>query len=170
MYGFELTNPRPQSHHHAAQILPLQILKLPHPVPLGTLFPPSVQIPPAHREDAATAANNTPDNASVDEASINGNGTVPKKPSKFKAGGGPAVEELKFIDYRYYRFLLHPDGMFRMVRYVAREAGLLQITTQKKLTLIEPPQGLERPLLDQHRRAPSRPLDRDGPRLPQDPV
>lgn len=82
-------------------------------------LPPSVQIPPAHREDAATAANNTPDNASVDEASINGNGAVPKKPAKSKAGGGPMVEKLTFIDYRYYRFLLHPDGMFRMVRCVA---------------------------------------------------
>ncbi|GAA5992809.1 hypothetical protein JCM10908_001348 [Rhodotorula pacifica] len=105
-----------ESHHHATQILPLQTLQLPHPVAVSTLFPPSVQIPPAHREDATTAAN-TPDNASIDQASLtNGNGGVaPKKPSKPKVGG-PTVNELKFVDYRYYRFLLHPDGMFRMIR------------------------------------------------------
>lgn len=40
----------------------------------------------------------------------------PLKVVKPKAKAGPTVEELKFVDYRYYRFLLHPDGMFRMIR------------------------------------------------------
>lgn len=26
------------------------------------------------------------------------------------------LAEIRYIDYRYYRFLLHPDGEFRMVR------------------------------------------------------
>lgn len=74
------------------------------------MFPPSVQIPPAHREDAATAANNTPENGSVDGVE------PPATVKKHKKNGGPTVDELKFVDYRYYRFLLHPDGMFRMIR------------------------------------------------------
>lgn len=37
------------------------------------------------------------------------------KPKKTK---GIMLEEIRYVDYRYYRFLLHPDGDFRMVRSV----------------------------------------------------
>lgn len=40
----------------------------------------------------------------------NGNGIAKKKAK------GPLLDKVRYIDYRYYRFLLHPDGEFRMVR------------------------------------------------------
>ncbi|BGP41120.1 hypothetical protein JCM10449v2_005089 [Rhodotorula kratochvilovae] len=112
-----------ETHHHASQILPLQKLRFPAPIPLSSIFPPSVTLPPAHREDVAHPS---PAALADDAGSLAGgtSGTAtpvgtgpaaaPKK--KVKVGGGPTVDELKFVDYRYYRFLLHPDGHFRMVR------------------------------------------------------
>ncbi|SCV73478.1 BQ2448_7404 [Microbotryum intermedium] len=35
---------------------------------------------------------------------------------KGKKAKGPAITQLQYLDYRYYRFLLHPEGEFRMVR------------------------------------------------------
>ena len=122
---------RTQTHHHASQILPLQTLSFESPVPLSGIFPPSVTVPPAHREDVTNAsrAEVVEDEAEAGSAGgtsgtatpvgTNGHGlagAAPKK--KLKLGGGPTVNEIKFLDYRYYRFLLHPDGHFRMVRCV----------------------------------------------------
>lgn len=41
-----------------------------------------------------------------------GSGNVAKV-RKFK---GVTVDTVRYIDYRYYRLLLHPEGEFRMVR------------------------------------------------------
>ncbi|GAA6043571.1 hypothetical protein JCM8097_005258 [Rhodosporidiobolus ruineniae] len=102
-----------ETYHHASQILPLQTLRLPAPQPLSTIFPPSVTVPPAHRDDVVH-----PSSASFSDAPLpNGNGaTANGAGKKKKASQGPMVEEIKYLDYRYYRFLLHPDGGFRMVR------------------------------------------------------
>ncbi|GAA6025566.1 hypothetical protein JCM11491_003215 [Sporobolomyces phaffii] len=134
-----------ETYHHASQFLPLQTLKLPTPVPLSTIFPPSVMLPPAHRDDvtplapeeeaaelpagddAASLTNandastpslrsghNTPSGTGIG----NGNGIATgfnPQPSRRKSKG-PMIDEIKFIDYRYYRFMLHPDGQFRMAR------------------------------------------------------
>ncbi|GAA5905972.1 putative acid anhydride hydrolase [Sporobolomyces salmoneus] len=135
-----------ETYHHASQFLPLQTLKLPVPVPLSTIFPPSVMLPPAHRDDVTPAAPeegeaptsttelSAGDDASITNASANGNDlsiTSPLQrssghstpvgngfnPSAFRRKSkGPMIDEIKFIDYRYYRFMLHPDGQFRMVR------------------------------------------------------
>lgn len=35
---------------------------------------------------------------------------------KAKRAKGMMIEQIRYIDYRYYRFLLHPEGEFRMVR------------------------------------------------------
>ncbi|GJN90098.1 hypothetical protein Rhopal_003097-T1 [Rhodotorula paludigena] len=122
-----------ETYHHPQQILPLQTLRFPTPIPLSTIFPPSVTLPPAHREDVAYPKRD-PSAEGEDGGSIksltgsNGfgsggttNGTVTPlagagTKKKVKLGGGPSVSELRFVDYRYYRFLLHPDGQFRMVR------------------------------------------------------
>ncbi|GAA5825204.1 hypothetical protein JCM11251_006142 [Rhodosporidiobolus azoricus] len=106
-----------ETHHHASQILPLQTLRFPHLQPISTIFPPSVSVPPAHRDDVVH-----PSSASADDvAHSNGNGNgvaaaIAAKKKQKHFGSGPTVEEIKFVDYRYYRFLLHPDGGFRMVR------------------------------------------------------
>ncbi|GAA5917468.1 hypothetical protein JCM6882_006480 [Rhodosporidiobolus microsporus] len=106
-----------ETHHHASQILPLQTLRFPTPQPLSTIFPPSVSIPPAHRDDVVH-----PSSTGGDEIPLaNGNGvgvaaTIAAKKKQKQFGAGPTVDEIKFVDYRYYRFLLHPDGGFRMVR------------------------------------------------------
>ncbi|GAA5923044.1 hypothetical protein JCM3775_006234 [Rhodotorula graminis] len=118
-----------ETHHHASQILPLQTLSFETPVPLSSIFPPSVTVPPAHREDVTNASRAEVAEDEVEAGSAGGTsgtatpvgnnghslaGAAPKK--KLKVGGGPTVDEIKFLDYRYYRFLLHPDGHFRMVR------------------------------------------------------
>ncbi|GAA5949133.1 hypothetical protein JCM3765_004021 [Sporobolomyces pararoseus] len=129
-----------ETYHHASQFLPLQTLKLPLPVPLSTIFPPSVLLPPAHRDDVTPdlgtgeeeSAPPPPELPAGDDASLtngtdtqsplqrsghstpNGNGFNPQ-PTRRK-NKGPMIDEIKFIDYRYYRFMLHPDGQFRMVR------------------------------------------------------
>ncbi|GAA6064384.1 hypothetical protein JCM10212_002917 [Sporobolomyces blumeae] len=143
-----------ETYHHASQFLPLQTLKLNSPVPLSTIFSPSVLIPPAHREDVAhpaepdldaepngaVAPDGGPDDASltqaIEAATPHRSGTSSPLANSITAGSnggggaagtgfampsrrkskGPMVDEVKFIDYRYYRFLLHPDGQFRMVR------------------------------------------------------
>ncbi|GAA5846586.1 hypothetical protein JCM3766R1_007121 [Sporobolomyces carnicolor] len=155
-----------ETYHHASQFLPLETLKLPSPVPLSTIFPPSVLVPPAHRddvtppcrdddvdddpavppttavtteplggdangiEDATAAATGTAAAASPLERSGystptttngsmtgNGNGVGPlAMAAARRKSKGPMIDEIKFIDYRYYRFMLHPDGQFRMVR------------------------------------------------------
>lgn len=108
----------------------MQTLKLPKPLPLSVIFPPSITTPPAHRDELPH-----PKDVEVDEAEpaaeetiipsahasgtatptslagTNGNGVAKVKKSK-----GPMVDMLKYVDYRYYRFLLHPEGEFRMVR------------------------------------------------------
>lgn len=128
-----------QTYHHASQFLPLQTLKLPLPVPLSTIFPPSVMLPPAHRDDVTPVAGDeeapsAPDLPAGDDASLtngndntsplqrsghstpNGNGSVFNPQPTRRKNKGPMIDEIKFIDYRYYRFMLHPDGQFRMVR------------------------------------------------------
>jgi cation-transporting ATPase 13A3/4/5 len=80
--------------------------------------------PPAHRdemphpedgvaeeEDATLPSHSTSANGSLLNG-VQGNG-----PSQIKKKAkGPLLEQVRYIDYRYYRFLLHPDGEFRMVR------------------------------------------------------
>ncbi|GAA5912394.1 hypothetical protein JCM5296_001717 [Sporobolomyces johnsonii] len=110
-----------ETYHHASQILPLQTLRLPVPVPLSTIFPPSVTVPPAHREDVIhpkQPALDGDEDGDTSQTLANGPGSGAVTPTSRRKPkmGGPVVEEVKFIDYRYYRFLLHPDGSFRMVR------------------------------------------------------
>lgn len=96
-------------------------------------------IPPAHRDDVTPLGPGEEESApppaelpAGDDASLtngidtssplqrsghstpNGNGFNPQ-PTRRK-NKGPMIDEIKFIDYRYYRFMLHPDGQFRMVR------------------------------------------------------
>ncbi|GAA6024141.1 hypothetical protein JCM10207_001596 [Rhodosporidiobolus poonsookiae] len=105
-----------ETHHHASQILPLQTLRFATPQPLSSIFPPSVTLPPAHRDDVVHPSSASLSLSGGDTPLGNGagNGAAGKKKPKF--GAGPTVDEVKFVDYRYYRFLLHPDGGFRMVR------------------------------------------------------
>lgn len=35
---------------------------------------------------------------------------------KGRKGKGVMIESIRYVDYRYYRLLLHPEGEFRMVR------------------------------------------------------
>jgi len=96
-------------------------------------------LPPAHRDDVTPAAPEE-DQPTADDASLtqvnevstpsqrsghssplansvitaNGNGFNPT-PARRKSKG-PMIDEVKYIDYRYYRFMLHPDGQFRMAR------------------------------------------------------
>ncbi|GAA5922543.1 hypothetical protein JCM1841_006194 [Sporobolomyces salmonicolor] len=110
-----------ETYHHASQILPLQTLRFPAPVPLSIIFPPSVTVPPAHREDVIhpkQSALNSDEDGDTSQTLANGTGSGVATPTSRRKPkiGGPAVEEVKFVDYRYYRFLLHPDGSFRMVR------------------------------------------------------
>lgn len=80
--------------------------------------------PPAHRdemphpedaaqeeEDATVPSHTTSANGSL----LNGVAGHSNAGGKKKAKG-PLLEQVRYIDYRYYRFLLHPDGEFRMVR------------------------------------------------------
>lgn len=100
-----------ETYHHPTQILPLQTLRLPTPTPLSILFPPSVSLPPAHRDDVSHPS------PSLNGIS-NGNGATTRRKAQLAAAGS-TVDEIQFVDYRYYRFVLHPgDGMFRMVRCV----------------------------------------------------
>lgn len=107
-----------QTSHHPSQIITVQTLVLPQPLPLSAIFPSSVLTPPAHRDDVVlppTLVEGSEANASVlslglPALSLNG---------KAKKSKGLSISAIRFIDYRYYRFLLHPDGDFRMVRYVA---------------------------------------------------
>lgn len=60
------------------------------------------------------SGHNTPSGTGIG----NGNGIATgfnPQPSRRKSKG-PMIDEIKFIDYRYYRFMLHPDGQFRMAR------------------------------------------------------
>ncbi|KAM0753330.1 hypothetical protein T439DRAFT_299617 [Meredithblackwellia eburnea MCA 4105] len=111
-----------ETAHHQPQVLPIQKIDLPKPVPLASIFPPSLVTPPAHREDVAHPAYTNPEEAEASGVSIGapildgiatqGNGSA--TPSKKYRG--MMVSTVKYIDYRYYRLLLHPEGEFRMVR------------------------------------------------------
>ncbi|GAA5929875.1 putative acid anhydride hydrolase [Sporobolomyces koalae] len=128
-----------ETYHHASQFLPLQTLRLPTPVSLSTIFPPSVMLPPAHRDDVAPTAPEEATEPAGDDASLThvNDGSTPSQRSGHstplgntvgsgtsgfnpqftrRKNKGPMIDEIKFIDYRYYRFMLHPDGQFRMVR------------------------------------------------------
>ncbi|KAM0791677.1 hypothetical protein ACM66B_003953 [Microbotryomycetes sp. NB124-2] len=104
--------------YHEPQVLPIQTLKFPRPLPLGTVFPPSIQAPPAHRDDVTHPAE--PEQDAIPEV-VSGQ-TTPIGPAA--ANGialklrkkGPMIDQVSFVDYRYYRFMLHPEGDFRMVR------------------------------------------------------
>lgn len=105
-----------QTPNHESQIISIQTLKLYEPTQFSAVFPPSLVSPPAHRDDVALPSkvdSETPANASVLSlglpALVGVNG-------KAKKGKGATIEEIRYIDYRYYRFLLHPEGEFRMVR------------------------------------------------------
>ncbi|KDE02331.1 hypothetical protein MVLG_07113 [Microbotryum lychnidis-dioicae p1A1 Lamole] len=131
--------------HHEPQILPIETFQLSKPLALSTAFPPSLVTPPAHRDDVTHSRNsskpvdegapeteagvNTPSSIPFAGLSANAgeNGAVPvsfagQPPSviatnhKGKKVKGPAITQLQYLDYRYYRFLLHPEGEFRMVR------------------------------------------------------
>lgn len=116
-----------QTFHHDPQILSVQTLKLAKPLPLSTIFPPSITTPPAHRDDLPhpndaqpeeTAENTTIISSAPASGTVTPNGAngVNVTAAKAKKGKGPLVDTLKYVDYRYYRFLLHPEGEFRMVR------------------------------------------------------
>lgn len=113
-----------QTFHHDPQILPVQCLKLSKPLPLSTIFPPSITTPPAHRDDLPHPKNADPEETVENTTIISSappSGTVTPNgvngtAAKAKKGKGPLVDTLKYVDYRYYRFLLHPEGEFRMVR------------------------------------------------------
>ncbi|KAK4701843.1 hypothetical protein P7C70_g4386, partial [Phenoliferia sp. Uapishka_3] len=110
-----------ETPHHPPQILPIQVLNLPKPLPLSTIFPPSLVTPPAHRDDVSHPAYTAPEDVNESNLSLgippagltSGTASPLKASRKFK---GVMVETVRYIDYRYYRLLLHPEGEFRMVR------------------------------------------------------
>lgn len=79
--------------------MPITDITFDPPVPLSSLFPPSVAVPPATRDEA--------------------NAAPPTPPSLLPTNGTkePVVSALRVLDYRYYRLLLHPEtGLWRMAR------------------------------------------------------
>ncbi|KAK4054952.1 hypothetical protein OIO90_003293 [Microbotryomycetes sp. JL221] len=117
--------------YHEPQVLPIQTLRFPRPLPLASIFPPSVKPPPAHRDDVAhpqeldednvpevmLSGQTTPNGHSAAVAALTGSTIGPNgiagKARKIK---GPMIDQVHFVDYRYYRFMLHPEGDFRMIR------------------------------------------------------
>lgn len=113
------TDDASQTHHHPPQITPIESLTLPHPISLASLFPPSLISPPAHRDDVVHPNDLPPDG----EASVISLGlpaisvdTPAMALAKAKKVKGVMVDSIRYVDYRYYRLLLHPEGEFRMVR------------------------------------------------------
>lgn len=106
-----------QTAHHPPQILRIQTLTLDRPLPLSAIFPPSVDTPPAHRDDVSHPAYTAPENTNESALSLGLPAIAGETNGKAKKLKNTTVTEVRYIDYRYYRLLLHPEGEFRMVRY-----------------------------------------------------
>ncbi|KAK4050588.1 hypothetical protein OIV83_003314 [Microbotryomycetes sp. JL201] len=104
--------------YHEPQVLPIQTLRFPRPLPLGTVFPPSVRAPPTHRDaETESEQDDAPEVVLSGQTTPNGQtGLTNGAGAKLRKVKGPFVDKVSFVDYRYYRFLLHPEGDFRMVR------------------------------------------------------
>ncbi|KAL8278174.1 hypothetical protein RQP46_009347 [Phenoliferia psychrophenolica] len=111
-----------ETAHHPPQILPISTLTLPRPVPLSTIFPPPLVTPPAHRDDVSHPSYTAPENANESALSLGipameePSGSTGSSPKAVRKHKGAMVDKVRYIDYRYYRLLLHPEGEFRMVR------------------------------------------------------
>ncbi len=95
-------------------------MRLSQPILLSAVFPPSLVSPPAHRDDVDLPSQipvvDTPVNTSQLSLGLPALAGTNGKPKNNK---GAMIDEIRYIDYRYYRFLLHPEGEFRMVRCVS---------------------------------------------------
>ena len=123
-----------ESAWHEPHVLPLGKTRFTTPVPLDTVFPASLEAPPAHRDDVAHPNYAQDDEESGQDGSTFGSAAPDSRfdLTNGAAGGGedtlpraqgakatpPAViKELKSVNYRYYKLLLHPGtGDFRLVR------------------------------------------------------
>ncbi|GAA94241.1 uncharacterized protein L969DRAFT_86359 [Mixia osmundae IAM 14324] len=101
-----------ESQHGDRHIEMLQTISLPGPTPLTDIFAPGCGEPPTSRTDIALASQ-TKSQADA-EASTPLNGSVKSNRPMRRA---TMLTEVRYVDYRYYRFLLHPvDNKFRMAR------------------------------------------------------
>jgi cation-transporting ATPase 13A2 len=88
-------------------VLPVQKMTLPEPRPIGSVFPSSSRSPTRSRQISGTL---TPASGHAQRPLDTVNSPL--------LGGKETITELRYVEYRYYRFVLHPQtGRFIMARY-----------------------------------------------------
>ena len=136
-----------KTSHGTTYVVPIKTLSFSTAVPISVVFPPSSSPPPTSRNDEASDSSITTaigngntttakqdDTASVGtHEGINGhqtpastrsrgtkNGTqTPGDSGSLKTGKSARLKDYKYVDFRYYRFLLHPvSGNFHMLTSV----------------------------------------------------
>lgn len=109
-----------ESQYGDFTVLPIQTLELSKPLPTSVVFPPSSRTPPMHRDDPLPPKPALP----AWMSSLNGAHNS-KTASRVGSSAnsirskhvGPLLSSVRYVEYRYYRFLLHEDtGRFRMAR------------------------------------------------------
>ncbi|EGG03284.1 uncharacterized protein MELLADRAFT_22371, partial [Melampsora larici-populina 98AG31] len=101
-------------------IVRLETLTFNDPLPLVTVFPPSLRTPPACREQATTVPSLCKSGGGASKTTSPRMSTVTLAQSCGSSSTSPETVQLtqiKYFDYRYHRFFLHPITMqFRMAR------------------------------------------------------
>ena len=91
-------------------MIPIQTMRFAAPVSVAAVFTQASRPPPNTRSNGAlhTPANGTPHRVP---------GSAAASIRSAKIGKDENIQEIRYVDYRYYRFLLHPKtGLFRLAR------------------------------------------------------
>ena len=129
-----------KTSHGTTYVVPIKKLTFATPMAISTIFPPTSEPPPTSRNEAMDESasdvsvplpNTIPDSTiaskpsdSIDQSLQNGsnkpktNGiATPQDNSSLRSTKEAKLKEFRYVDFRYYRFLLHPiSGNFHMSR------------------------------------------------------
>lgn len=124
-----------KTSHGTTYVVPIRKLSFQNPIAISTIFPPASLPPPTSRNEVldeseisiklhgngSTPPNgnheHTPDGNGRQSARQSGHNT-PADQGSLKSGKEAKLREYMYVDFRYYRFLLHPvSGNFYMSRW-----------------------------------------------------
>ena len=131
-----------KTSHGTTYVIPIKKLTFPNAMAISTIFPPTSEPPPTSRNEAmdeplsehshipeeavANGANPAKPLDGVDASAQNMDGqakindtALPLDNGSLRSSKEARLKEFRYVDFRYYRFLLHPiSGTFHMSRCV----------------------------------------------------